>query len=88
MTTASPRWNNYTERSDVAQIVVYIGGYFEKNTTTNVATSCYAFNGQNVAMRQGSTVSFLHSDQAAERHVLLINKFLSLPSCVLQPTQP
>ena len=44
--------DNYTERSDAAQTTVYIGGYFEKNTTTNVATSYYAFNGQNVAMRR------------------------------------
>ncbi|NJM42388.1 MAG: hypothetical protein HC853_17445 [Anaerolineae bacterium] len=29
-------------------------GYFEKNTTTNVATIYYAFNGQTIALRQGS----------------------------------
>jgi hypothetical protein len=46
----------------VAQTTIYIGGHFEKNTTTNVATSYYAFNGQTIAMQQGSTVSFLHSD--------------------------
>jgi hypothetical protein len=36
----------------VSQTTIYIGSYFEKNTTTGVATSYYAFNGQNIAMRR------------------------------------
>ncbi len=60
---ASLAWmDNYSECSDVSQTTVYIGSYFEKNTTLNIATSYYAFNGQMIAMRQGATVSFLHGD--------------------------
>jgi hypothetical protein len=46
--------------SEIWDIANKYNGYFEKNTTTSLATSYYAFNGQTIAMRQGSTVSFLH----------------------------
>jgi len=41
---------------------IYVGALFEKNLTTNVATSYYLANGQLVALRQNTTVSYLHGD--------------------------
>jgi len=44
------------------QTTIYVGKHYEKNINTGVATSYYYANGQRVAMRVGSTVSYLHSD--------------------------
>ena|GEM_PF-3132555 len=41
----------------------YIGDWYESNPNTSVATVYYPFNGQAVAMKTGSTLSYLHRDQ-------------------------
>jgi RHS repeat-associated protein len=53
---------NRVKKTENGQTTVYVGALFEKNLTTNVATSYYLANGQPVALRQNTTVSYLHSD--------------------------
>ena len=50
------------KKTENGQTTVYVGALFEKNLTTNVATSYYLANGQPVALRQNTTVSYLHGD--------------------------
>jgi len=40
---------------------VYIGNYYEKNTSTGVITKYYFAGGQRVSMRAGSTLYYLFS---------------------------
>ena len=42
--------------------VVYIGNYYEKNITNGQETKYYFFGGQRVAVRQVSTLYYLHGD--------------------------
>ena len=41
---------------------IYVGGLYEKNTSTGEVTKYYFFGGQRVAVRKGLTLSWLHSD--------------------------
>ncbi|NLH99138.1 MAG: hypothetical protein GX446_06555, partial [Chthonomonadales bacterium] len=53
---------NRVLRVDGNGTTVYVGGYFEQNVTTGAATSYYYAGGQRIAVRQGSTVVYLHGD--------------------------
>ena len=44
------------------QTTHFIGEWYDDNVTTGVATAYYPFNGRPVAMKQGSTLSYLHHD--------------------------
>ena len=44
-------------------ITVTVGPHYEKNSVTGISTSYYFFGGQRIAMRQGSTVHWIHGDQ-------------------------
>ncbi len=43
-------------------ITVTVGPHYEKNSVTGISTSYYFFGGQRIAMRQGTTVHWIHSD--------------------------
>jgi len=53
---------NRVKKVENGVTTIYVGALFEKNLTTNVATSYYLANGQPVALRQNTTVSYLHGD--------------------------
>jgi RHS repeat-associated protein len=40
----------------------YVGGWYEANPTSGVATAYYPFNGVPIALKQGSSLSYLHHD--------------------------
>jgi RHS repeat-associated protein len=44
------------------QTTVYVGPHYEKNLSTGEVTKYYSLDGQRVAMREGSTLTYLHSD--------------------------
>ena len=44
------------------QTMAYLGAHYEKNVTTGVTTTYYYAGSTRVAMRQGSTVYYLHGD--------------------------
>lgn len=54
--------DNFFERKDTAQTVVYIGNHYEKNITTGEITKYYYFGSQRVAMRNNAGVRWLHGD--------------------------
>jgi RHS repeat-associated protein len=49
---------------------VYVGDYYEKNLSTGVVTRYYTFGGQRVALRQGSTVYWIHADHLGSTAVV------------------
>jgi RHS repeat-associated protein len=44
------------------ETTVYVGNHFEKNLTTGEVTKSYTLGGRRVAMRRGSTLTYLHGD--------------------------
>ena len=52
---------HYVERK-VSQTTVYVGNLYEKNTTTGEVTKYYYAGGPRIALRRGSTLSYLLSD--------------------------
>jgi RHS repeat-associated protein len=44
------------------QTTVYVGAHFEKNVTTGEVTKSYTLGDRRVAMRRGSTLTYLHGD--------------------------
>ncbi len=53
---------NRTKKVENGQTTVYVGEHFEKSLTTGVVRSYYYAVGQRIAMRVGSTVTYLHTD--------------------------
>jgi RHS repeat-associated protein len=53
---------NRVKKVENGVTTIYVGALFEKNLTTNMVTSYYLANGQPVALRQNSTVSYLYGD--------------------------
>jgi RHS repeat-associated protein len=53
---------NRVKKVENGVTTIYVGALFEKNLTTNVATSYYLANGKPIALRQNTTVSYLHGD--------------------------
>ena len=45
-----------------ATTTVYVGSHYEKNLSTGQVTKYYYLGGQRVAMRQGSSLYYLHGD--------------------------
>ena len=52
------------------QTTVYVGPHYEKNLTTGVVTKYYYLGGQQVAMRVGSNVTWIHGDHGSRRREL------------------
>jgi RHS repeat-associated protein len=44
------------------QTTVYVGAHFKKNVTTGEVTKSYTLGDRRVAMRRGSTITYLHGD--------------------------
>ena len=53
------------------ETTVYIGGIYEKNTTSGVVTKNYRFGGRRIAMRQGGTLSYLLADHLGSTSTVL-----------------
>ena len=63
-------WATYTrdadgqrvKRTDASGTTIYVGAHFEVQVTAGISTSYYAFGGQRVAMRTGSSAYWIHGD--------------------------
>jgi RHS repeat-associated protein/uncharacterized repeat protein (TIGR01451 family) len=53
------------------QTTVYAGPHYERNVTTGQVTKYYLFNGQRLAMRVGSTLSYIASDHLGSSTLVL-----------------
>ncbi|MEW6033336.1 MAG: RHS repeat-associated core domain-containing protein [Chloroflexota bacterium] len=53
---------NRIKKTEGGQTVVYVNRYYEKNTTTGEATSHYYLGGQEVAIKKGAVLEYLHQD--------------------------
>ena len=50
------------KKSEGGQIILYINGYYEKNLTTGNVTTYYYLGDRLVAMRQSTTLTYIHQD--------------------------
>ncbi|MBI2854591.1 MAG: hypothetical protein HYX87_06710 [Chloroflexi bacterium] len=50
------------KKAEGGNTIVYVGRYYEKNITTSTETSHYYLGGQQVAIKKGSTLEYLHQD--------------------------
>ncbi len=55
-------------KDDSNGTTAYAGSGFEQNMVSGVQRATYSFNGQVVAVRNGATTSWLHSDHLGQHH--------------------